>query len=94
MANRVRGNVYIVDSHQVATALPFDGKMNIQEIVFTANDSTGAFQISNATTGTDVLLSLKVVDPAGGTVSVTPNTTFDDVYIPTITAGTAWIYLR
>ena len=93
MANRIVGSVYIIDSEQVATALPFDGKMNIGTVAFWGVGSLSILELSGPTT-TNVVAKIQIEGNDGGTNSVFVNTTFDEVYVPTLISGTAFLYLR
>lgn len=94
MANRIVGNVYIIDSANGNTAIPWLDGTKIATITFWSSDSTGKLQITGASTA-DVLF--QVTNPVN-----VPNTVgaylggnyFKDVVkILTLTAGTAWVYL-
>jgi len=96
MANRLVGNVYIVDSALNNVSLPWPQGARINTIRAWFLNTTGIAVFTGANT-TDVVCNLTTnVAPAalaGGTVEAKLNgTRFDEMKIPTLTAGTAWIY--
>lgn len=108
MANRIVGNVVIVDSAMGNAFILAQGGSPIHEVrlhanmvSFFSNDTTGRLQISGVNT-TNIIVSMGWLVNGTGSASVVPasqNTSFgqeqplDSLKVPTLTAGTAWIYL-
>jgi len=93
MANRIAGNVYIVDSSMLNIRLPFDGKMNIASVAFWGATTLAVLELTAEST-LDVVVKIEIGSPGGGTESIYVNNTFDELKVLTMTAGTAWIYLQ
>lgn len=103
MANRLVSNVYIIDSAlgNVVTLPMGDvsnpGKFRIASVGFSANDTTAAVQIAVGNSANIVinygylggsgLLPKMQIDQLGGVEWAGP------IYVPTVTAGTAYLYL-
>lgn len=96
MANRLIGNVYIVDSALNNVALPWNAGSRISSIRAWFLDTTGIARFTGADT-TDAVCVLIANAPAAGTGTTDQanleNIAFDNMKIPALTAGTAWIYL-
>lgn len=107
MANRIVGNTVIVDS-AMGNALILTSantpvhvsKLWVNAIAFWSSDTTGLMQISETdTTGIICKLGWMVSGTGGGLSQATQTTSFgnsqrfEGLKIPTLTAGTAWIYL-
>jgi len=91
MANRVIGNVYIIDTGSANTALPWNHGP-VQSVSFWSTDTTGRLQLSASNT-TDVVLTLENPFNVEATVSThLGGVVFTEMKVPTLTAGTAWIY--
>ena len=95
MANRLVGNTWILDTASGNTLIPIhSGGMEVGAVTFWSLNSTGVCEISGANT-TDVLVKLTNPNPDDATVGIVLNgIDFDEIKLPTLTAGTAWIYLR
>lgn len=94
MANRIVGSVYYIDSALNNVSLPWLAGARIQSISLWSADSTGTVIFTGANT-TDVVARLS--SPANGNTGQTNHiylggVRFDEMKVPTITAGTAWIY--
>ena len=79
MANRIVGNIYIVDSQQIHLPLPFGsdvgsvvsttanvGKMNVTAVIFMANDTSARAAIALMSTA-NIILDYTVVTAGTGT---------------------------
>lgn len=98
MANRIRGNVIIVDSAASTVAITTPGdKSNIEiiGIAFWSLNSTGLLEIADATSSSDIVVKLS--NPVNGPATVWSNFSGmwsgKEMRINTLTVGTAWIYL-
>lgn len=95
MANRVVGNVYIIDTASGNTALPWPNKVKVMGIGAWFSGGTGDAQFSGADT-TNIVLRLVA---ANSGINATYNyqylggVDFSEMKIPVLTAGTAFIYL-
>ena len=94
MANRIEGNTYIVDTGSANTPLPWNTGSRIQSISFWSSNSSGEVIFSGVDT-TNVIARL--ANPSNGNSSQTAyqyigGVTFDNMKVPTLTVGTAWIY--
>lgn len=107
MANRLVGNVIIVDSAMGNAFILNSGnmpvhfsKLHVNSIMFWSSDTTGRLQLTQTNTA-DVIFSLGwVTNGAGaGFSEATQSSQFgqqqpmEDLKVPVLTAGTAWIYL-
>lgn len=107
MANRIAGSVVIVDSAMgnafilTSANMPVQiTKMKVNSISFWSSDTTGAMQVSESNTTNVICQFTWIVNGAGtGFQAATQSTSFgnaqpfEGLKIPTLTAGTAWIYL-
>lgn len=112
MANRLNGNVLIVDSAMGNANVILGAKnvdeFKIQAISFFSISTLGSIILTQANTSLDVIFNSNVVlaglllGTGGGTVVMQTNpvwATFplglrtSDLKVPTLTAGTAYIYL-
>ena len=93
MANRIVGNVYIIDTGSANGAIPWLRDAKVASVAFWAADTTGEIIISTVDT-TDVIVRLTASNnPASVSQLFLGGVNFPDVIkIPTLTAGTAWIY--
>ena len=98
MANRLVSNVIIVDSaagntpivNSISNSVGQMTKFHVNSVMFFGNDTTGRLQVSAVDT-TNVIIQL-----GGIFVSSTQfgqQQPLEDLKIPLLTAGTAWIYL-
>jgi len=91
MANRIVGNVYIID-----TVGDLDGPDNlkINSIAFWSTDSTGALILCVKATSANELVKLNNNQNQAFTVPLHLGGVYlKDVNVKTLTAGTAWLYL-
>lgn len=107
MANRVAGNTIIVDSAMgnafilTSANMPVHiAKMKVNSIAFWSSDTTGRCIVTELDTTNCIVSFGWMANGAGaGFNSATQSTSFGDyqpfenLKIPTLTAGTAWIYL-
>lgn len=105
MANRLVGNVIIIDSAmgnqfilQLANSSMQLTNFHANAVMFWSSDTTGRMIISGVDTSNH-LVSLGWLNGGAGFAPATQGTQFGqkqtvaDLKIPTLTAGTAWIYL-
>lgn len=96
MANRIVGNVIIVDSAMGNTFILGNGNnptLNVNSIAFWGSNSTGIVSFTGLSTA-DVICSISSVLNFPNTQSIDLHgTRLSDVKVLTLTAGTAWIYL-
>lgn len=94
MANRIIGNVYIIDSALNNVSLPWPTKAKVMGVGAWFSGGTGEARFTGADT-TDTVLRLVA---ANSGINATYNyhylggITFDEMKIPVLTVGTAWIY--
>ena len=100
MANRLRGNVIIVDSAMGnafilnSAAVVVDQAWYVQSIALWSTGTDGVVRFSHTDT-TDVIVILENPFQFDATVSMVLNgVRLDELKVPTLTAGTAFIYLR
>ena len=92
MANRLVGNVYIVDSALNFVALPWNQGARVKSISAWFLNATGEVNFTDANTA-DVLVRLTAPNTGAGYNTVyLGGICFDNLKVPTLTAGTAWIY--
>lgn len=94
MANRIVGNVYIIDTVTGNTELPWLSGAKVGTITFWSSDSTGSLQISGINT-TNILFRVSNPVNVPNTVGAYLGGCFVNnvVKIQAVTAGTAWIYM-
>ena len=94
MANRIVGNVYIIDTGSANTALPWLQNTNIQSIRFWGSTTAAQVIFTGAdTTNVVARLAISEVGTLGGTDDLfLGGIDFSEMKVPTLTAGTAWIY--
>ncbi len=94
MANRIDGNVYIIDTGSGDTAIPFLNS-DILGVGAWFSGPTGEVRFSTADT-TNVFLRLSATLSAGACSNYVylGGLCVDDLKVPVLTAGTAWIYLK
>ena len=100
MANRLRGNVIILDSAMGnayvlnSAAVVVDKQWAIQSIAFWSTGTDGVIRFSHEDT-TDVIVVLENPNQFDATVGIyLGGVRLDELKVPTLTAGTAFIYLR
>ncbi len=96
MANRIVGNTYIIDTASGNTALPWPSKAKIMAINLFSTDTSGRVEFTASDT-TDVVIKIAhtgdhFVDNDGVTSIYLGGVTFDEMKVPVLTAGTAWVY--
>ena len=97
MANRIVGNVYIIDTDTGATPLSFMTNTKIQTISFWGNGTNSNITLAGANT-TNVLAILNLGDVPGNMLNATKSLYLGGVYltdsmtVPVLQSGTAWIY--
>ncbi len=92
MANRIVGNVYIIDSGSLAP-IPFSSGTKIASVIFWSSDSTGTLRLATENTANVIMhLSnpINVPNTIGAYIGGCYAT--NSLTVPTLTAGTAWIY--
>lgn len=94
MANRIDGNVYIIDTGSGDTAIPFPSA-DILGVGAWFSGPTGEVQLSTATT-TNVFLRITATLSAGACSNYVflGGLSVDELKVPILTAGTAWIYFK
>lgn len=107
MANRIAGNTIIVDSAMgnafilTSANMPVHlGKLHVNQVAFWSSDTTGLMQISETDTSSIICKLGWMANGTGTSLqAATLATSFgkeqcwEFLKIPTLTAGTAWIYL-
>ena len=94
MANRLLGNVYIIDSALNNVSLPWPAKGRIMGIGAWFSGGTGEARFTGTDT-TDCVIRLVAADSG---LNATYNyqhlggINFTEMKVPVLTAGTAWIY--
>ena len=95
MANRIVGNVYILDTGSANTQLPWPRDAKVASIAFWGATTSSVMTIAAGDTG-NVLLTLNGPSTvgAGGTTNVHFGGVYfaDSLTLPVLTAGTGWIY--
>lgn len=92
MANRIIGNVYILDTSSGNVPLPLPSKARVSAVKFWSTDTTGLMRLSAANT-TDIVVELANSQDDDNTVGIyLGGVEFTDLKLPTLTAGTAWVY--
>lgn len=96
MANRIAGNVLIIDSAMGNSPVMLSSQINkykLGSVAFWSSDTTGNLVLSLADT-TNTILRLGNSVNAGNTTGIVLNgVTLQDLKVPALTAGTAWCYL-
>lgn len=98
MSNRLVSNVIIIDSaagntpiiQTISNSVGMITKFHINAVMFYGNDTTGSLQLSTTDT-TNIIMRL-----GGSNVSSTQfgrDQQLEDLKVPSLVAGTAWIYL-
>ena len=99
MANRIVHNVVIVDSamgnavNWISTGTASFSHMEMTHVSFWSSDTTGLLEISGANT-TNVIVKLANPFDNDTTLGQGIVTRLGDIKIPTVTAGTGFIYLK
>ena len=97
MANRIRGNVIIVDSASIS--LDFPGASNtaqIGSIAFWSSNSTGLMEFSFQNNTADIIIKMQapVNQPNTTTFRFPSRIYLKNLRVNTLTVGTGFIYLR
>ena len=93
MANRIDGNVYILDSQLNALSLPWPSKAKVMAAAGWFSGPTGEAQLSGALTN-NIVIRLAATLSAGASIDriYLGGVSIDSLGLPILTAGTAWIY--
>lgn len=95
MANRIVGNIVIVDSAMGnSSILTPNPKLKAATVAFWSPDTTGNLILTGISTADHVV---RLTNPNNNPTTVgivMPDVYLEDIKVPTLTAGTAWIYLR
>lgn len=96
MANRIVGNVYIIDVGSANVSLPIPKTYRINTIRAWFSDTSGKAVFTFSDTGNVfcVLAPNHAPVPSGGFTDQADlgGMNFDELKVPVLTAGTAWIY--
>lgn len=92
MANRLVGNIFIVDSAEANIALSIPENSYIGEVAFWGADTTGIIELTGASTA-DVIAKIQIGTNVPSNDSIYVGTRVQTLKCPVVTAGTAWIYL-
>lgn len=107
MANRLVSNVIIVDSaagstpiiNTLSNSAGHITKFHVNAITFWSANTTGACTVACGNGSTGIIAMFGWVNGGAGFAPATQTTSFgqeqslEDIMIPTLSAGTAWIYL-
>lgn len=97
MANRIVGNVYIIDTGSANVALPVPTPYKVMSVRAWFSDTSGKAVFCFSDTGNVfcVLAPNHAPVPSGGFTDEANlgGLNFDELKVPVLTAGTAWIYL-
>ena len=107
MANRIVGNIYIIDSQQAATVpLPWPSSAKIATVAFWSGDTSARLIMTMGGNSNNAVISmgqlvhaqaitsnLLTIGPATQFASFSPAVYFDQLAVATLTAGTAWLYM-
>ena len=95
MGNRIVGNTYIIDTGSANTLIPWPRDAKVQTIAFWGANTSAEVILTSADTG-DVVARLAI--NANGNVANSTSIHYggvnfpDQLKVPVLTAGTAWIY--
>lgn len=93
MANRIESNVYIIDTGSGNTAIPFPSA-DIVGVGAWFSGATGEVQLSGPNT-TNVILRMTATGTGNSSnYWPLPDLQLDELKVPVLTAGTAWIYFK
>lgn len=94
MANRTVGNTYIIDTGSANTAIPWNAGARIESVSVWFSASNGALTLADANTANTLL---RIVHDGGNNRAKSYNyylgVCVDNLTVPVLTSGTAWIYL-
>jgi len=96
MANRIAGNVYILDTASGNVTIPWPGKMKIESVLFWASTTAGRLILTEASTA-DAIVSLGMPEVGvggGNNGQYLGGVEVQELKVLTLTAGTAWLYLK
>ena len=97
MANRIVGNVIIVDSAMgnspVLSSSAQLHKFKLGSVAFWSSDTTGSLVLSGTNTSNTYLRLGNSVNSPNTTGIVLDGVTLHNLKVPVLTAGTAWIYI-
>ena len=94
MGNRIEGNVYILDTQSGNTEIPFPSAA-ILGIAGWFSGPTGEVQLSGSNT-TNVIVRFTATNSAGASSNYMylGDLGVDEIKLPVLIAGTAWIYFK
>lgn len=100
MANRIVGNVLIIDSANGNNPVIFTpgtsnqiNKYKLGTVMFWSSDTTGNIQFSLADTSNQIMRLSNPVNGPNTVGGVLNGVTLQDLKVVSLTAGTAWVYL-
>lgn len=95
MANRIRGNVVIIDATGIVDFPGAGSQAKVSFIAFWASDSTGAMKLAFQANSSDVIVNMAspVNQPNTTTFRFPGNQYLQSLKCNTLTAGTGYIYL-
>ena len=96
MANRIRGNVIIIDSGTINLQFPGGGEYaKVSSIVLWGLNTTGLLELSFQANSSDIIVKMQspINDPNTTQIKFPTNHQFEKIRVNTLTAGTAWMYL-
>ena len=101
MANRIVGNVVIIDSGMgnafvltSANQAVNVSELKVATIAFWSTDTTGNLVLSAVDTTNQIIRLTNPNDDPTTVGAVLGGVNFKDLKVPALTAGTAWIYLK
>ena len=93
MANRMEGNTYIIDSSNGNIAIPWNQGARVRAVsLWGANSSAEVIFTGPDTTNVVVRLTHPSAGNSAQSIAIYLDISFDNMKVPTLTAGTAWIY--
>ena len=95
MANRIVGNVYIIDTATGNDAIDFGGgKAHVETIWFKSTNTTSTIVFTGANTATDIVLPILTDVNVPNTKDHHCGIDVDTLKVPTLTAATAYLLMR
>ena len=93
MANRIVGNVYIIDTGSANIALPWLSGTRISCIAFWSSDTTGTLRLTGSNTTNTIAYFSNPTNVPNTVGAYLGGVNFKEMKVPTLTAGTAFIYM-
>ena len=105
MANRIVGNIYIIDSQQAATVpLAWPSNAKVAAAAFWSQSTAGELIMTMGGNSNNAVIKMGYLNQAVATTglavtqatqwaSFSPGVYFDQLAVSTLTAGTAWLYM-